>query len=66
MRASEAHSSFKVAAAAFHAQLGLLLSVVGAFDASLKIARLQRITEAPPEPSLCAWEVLLMPLMRSS
>ena len=46
--------------------IGAPFSLVGAFDASLKIARSQRITRATPEPSLCAWEVLLMLLMRSS
>ena len=34
--------------------------------ASFQIARFQRITEPPPEPSLCASEVPLMLLMRSS
>ena len=41
-------------------------SHVEAFDASLKTARFQRITEAIPEPSPCASEVLLMLMMRSS
>ena len=48
------------------AQLGLHFSRVGAFDALLKTARFQRITEAIPEPSLCVSEVLLMLMMRSS
>ena len=42
------------------AQLGLFFSVFGAVDASFQIARFQKITEPPPEPSLCASEVLLM------
>ena len=48
------------------AQLGLYFSHVGAFDALLKTARFQRITEAIPEPSLCASKVLRMLMMRSS
>ena len=49
------------AAGASSAQLGLLFALFGAVDASLQIARFQRIiTEPPAEPSLCASEVLLM------
>ena len=48
------------------AQLGLHFSRVGAFDASLKTARFQRITGAILEPSRCASEVFLMLMMRSS
>ena len=48
------------------AQLGLLFSFDGVFNASMKIAPLQAIVDAPPQPSLCASGVLLMLLMRSS
>ena len=36
---------------------------LGGRSASFQVARCQRITEPPPEPSLCASEVLLMLLM---
>ena len=39
---------------------------LGGRYASFQIARFQRITTPPPEPSLCASEVLLMLLMRFS
>ena len=48
------------------AQLGLLFSFDGVFNASLKLAPLQAIVDAPREPCLCASGVLLMLLMRSS
>ena len=40
------------------AQLGLLFSFDGVFDASLKIAPFQAFVDAPPEPSLSAAGVL--------
>ena len=48
------------------AQLGFFFSLFGAVNASFQISRFQRITEAPPEPSLCKNEVLLMLMIRSS
>ena len=47
------------------AQLGMLFRLGGHY-ASFQIARFQRIIEAPPEPSLCASEVLPMLVMRFS
>ena len=40
--------------------IGPLFSFDGVFNASLKIALLQAIVDAPPEPSLCASGVLLI------